>query len=51
MCSCTALRMAGMNKKCEISKLNLAVNNVFNIKNYFNEDKENQHSNNQDIIK
>lgn len=51
MCSCTALRMAGMKKKCEISKLNLAVNNVFNIKNYFNEDKENSHSNNQDIIK
>ncbi|KAL4135676.1 hypothetical protein QTP88_007272 [Uroleucon formosanum] len=48
--SCTALRMAEMKNKCEISKLNLAVNNVFNIKNYFNEDKENSHSNNQDII-
>uniref|UniRef100_A0A2S2NR40 Uncharacterized protein n=1 Tax=Schizaphis graminum TaxID=13262 RepID=A0A2S2NR40_SCHGA len=48
--SCTALRMAGMNKKCEISKLNMAVNNILNIKNYFNEDKENLNSNNQDII-
>lgn len=47
--SCTALKMAGMNKKCEISKLNMAVNNILNIKNYFNEDKENLHSNNQDI--
>ncbi|XP_022162874.1 uncharacterized protein LOC111028511 [Myzus persicae] len=48
--SCAALRMAGMNEKSEISKLNLAVNNLFNIKNYINEDKENLHSNNQDII-
>ncbi|KAE9525082.1 hypothetical protein AGLY_014496 [Aphis glycines] len=47
--SCTALKMAGMNKKCEISKLNMAVNNILNIKNYFNEDKENLYSNNQDI--
>jgi len=51
MCSCTALRMAGMNEKFEISKLSLAMNNIFNIKNYINEDKENLHSNNQDIIK
>ena len=51
MCSCAALKMAGINKKCEISKLNLAVNNIFNIRNYFNEDKEHLHSNKQDIIK
>lgn len=51
MCSCSVLRMARINNKCEIAKLNMAMNNIFNIKNYFNEVKEDLHLNNQDIVR
>lgn len=51
MCSVTAMKTAEINAKCDIMKLNIAVNNVLNIKSYCNEYKENLRSDGLDITK
>lgn len=43
--------MAEKNEKFEIEKLNVIINNIHNIKNYYDENKENSHSKEQDITK
>lgn len=51
MCSVTAMKTAEINAKCDILKLNIALNNVYNIKNYCNEYKENLRPDVLDITK
>lgn len=51
ICSVSALKKDEKKEKCEIEKLNVIIKNIHNIKNYYDENKENSHPKEQDITK
>lgn len=51
MYSVTAMKQAEINKNCDLLKLNLALKNVINIKNYYYNHKESLQTNCLDLSK